>query len=320
MANSGFQTQVYYQPAPAIQGDFASTNPRAVVLAGPGALVAGPAGVTVGNFCWLSSVFVDGDQAPGAVTSSGTGNVAGFVHREQQALITSYLQTSSMIVPGGFPITVMDQGDFWALNSGSAQALPGQKAYATFADGTVTFGATATPTTGATSSASSVAASTFSVTGSIAGNVLTVTAVGSGVVVPGATISGTNVVTGSMIVSQLSGTAGGIGTYSVNYGEQSVASTTVSGTYGTLTIGGTVAGVFAINQVLTGTGVTAGTTITALGTGTGGAGTYIVNKNTVVSSTAINVSAINVETKWYAASSGLTGELVKITSWVGTQG
>ena len=320
MANSGFQTQVYYQPAPAIQGDFASTNPRAVVLAGPGALVAGPAGVTVGNFCWLSSVFVDGDQAPGAVTSSGTGNVAGFVHREQQALIQNYLQMSSMVVPGGFPITVMDQGDFWALNSGSAQALPGQKAYATFADGTVTFGATATPTTGATSSASSVAASTFSVTGSIAGNVLTVTAVGSGVVVPGATISGTNVVTGSMIVSQLSGTAGGIGTYSVNYGEQSVASTTVSGTYGTLTIGGTVAGVFAINQVLTGTGVTAGTTITALGTGTGGAGTYIVNKNTVVSSTAINVSAINVETKWYAASSGLTGELVKITSWVGTQG
>jgi hypothetical protein len=164
-----------------------------------------------------------------------------------------------------------------------------------------------------TSSASSVAGSTFSVTGSISGNLLTVTAVGSGTVVPGATISGTGVLTGTQIVGQLSGTPGGVGVYELNYGEQTVASTTISGTYGTLTVGGTVTGTFSVGDTITGSGVVAGTAITALGTGTGGAGTYIVNNNTVVSSTAINASQ-NVETKWIAMSGGLPGELVKISA------
>lgn len=59
----------------------------------------------------------------------------------------------------------------------------------------------------------------------------------------------------------------------------------ISGT--TLTVGGTVAGTFAIGQLLTGAGVTAGTTITALGTGTGGAGTYTVSASQTVASTTI---------------------------------
>ena len=41
--------------------------------------------------------------------------------------------------------------------------------------------------------------------------------------------------------------------------------------------------------------------------------TYYVNNNTVVSSSTINVVG-NVETKWVAMSSGLPGELVKISS------
>ena len=320
MANSGFQTQVYYQPAPAIQGDFASTNPRAVVLAGPGGLVAGPAGVTVGNFCWIVQGN-DPDGGPAVVNSFGAGNVSGFVHREQQALITSYLQTSSMVVPAGFPITVMDQGDFWILNSGSGQALPGQKAFANFADGTVSFAAAgATQATGGTSTTSTIAAGTSSFTGSITGSIMTVTAVSSGSIYPGTAISGTNVVSGSLVVAQLSGTALGVGTYSVSIPEQSVASTTISGTYGLFTVSGTVAGFYGVGDTLTGGSVTAGTTITALGTGTGGAGTYIVNPTQSRSSAAINVLASNIETKWYATSSALTGELVKITSWVGAQG
>jgi hypothetical protein len=59
----------------------------------------------------------------------------------------------------------------------------------------------------------------------------------------------------------------------------------ISGT--TLTVGGTVTGTFAVGMVLSGTGVTAGTTITALGTGTGGAGTYTVSASQTVSSTTI---------------------------------
>ena len=45
----------------------------------------------------------------------------------------------------------------------------------------------------------------------------------------------------------------------------------------TLTVTGSPSGTLAVGQLLTGTGVTTGTYITALGTGTGGAGTYIVN-------------------------------------------
>ena len=63
------------------------------------------------------------------------------------------------------------------------------------------------------------------------------------------------------------------------------SSSSISGT--TLTVGGTVTGTFAVGMVLSGTGVTAGTTITAIGTGTGGAGTYTVSASQTVSTTSI---------------------------------
>lgn len=65
-------------------------------------------------------------------------------------------------------------------------------------------------------------------------------------------------------------------------------STASSITGTTLTIGGTVGAFFAVGQEITGTGVAANTYITALGTGTGGAGTYTVNNSQTVASTAIN--------------------------------
>lgn len=66
--------------------------------------------------------------------------------------------------------------------------------------------------------------------------------------------------------------------------------TTSSITGTTLTVGGTVSGIFAVGQTISGTGVTAGTTITALGTGTGGAGTYTVSVSQTVSSTTITAA------------------------------
>jgi hypothetical protein len=54
-----------------------------------------------------------------------------------------------------------------------------------------------------------------------------------------------------------------------------------------LTISAVTAGVLAVGSVIAGSGVTAGTTITALGTGSGGAGTYTVGTSQSVSSTAI---------------------------------
>lgn len=307
-----FQTFVGTQPSPAVAGDFASANPRYSVDAGPGGLVAGAAGVVIGRFAWWSASEVDSNGAPAIVNNFGAGPVTGFVHREQQGLITQFLADSSMVIPQGFAMTLMSGGDFWVVNSGTTECNVGMFAYANFSNGAVTFAAAGAAAT-ASGTASSIAANTFSVTGSLSGNQLTVTAVGSGTVVPGATISGTNVATGTQIVSQLSGTAGGIGVYSVSIGEQNAASTTISGTYGTLTVGGTVTGTFGVGDSLSGTNVVAGTTITALGSGTGGAGTYIVNNNTVVSSTTIT-AATTVQTKWIAMSSGLPGELVKISS------
>lgn len=315
-----FQTFVGTQPSPAVAGDFASANPRASVLAGPGGLVSGPNGVFVGRFAWLSYDRVDSNNAPAEVNNVGNGNIPdGFVHRDQQGLITQFLSESSMLIPKGFAMTLMDSGDYWVQNDGTTEAVPGMVCYANYADGKATFAAAGSPGS-ASSTAASIAASTFSTTASITGDILTVTAVGSGTVVPGATISGTNVATGTQVVSQelplLTGEAlGGIGRYSLSIGEQTVASETISGTYGTMTVGGTITGAFGVGDTLSGTNVVTGTTITALGTGTGGAGTYIVNNNTAVSSTTITAGT-TIATKWFCRSTGLPGELVKISSTV----
>ena len=66
-----------------------------------------------------------------------------------------------------------------------------------------------------------------SVTGSISGTTLTVTAVGSGTLYPGSVLQGTGVTNNTTIVNQLSGTTGGVGTYTVNF-SQTAASTTIT--------------------------------------------------------------------------------------------
>lgn len=309
---SGFQTSVSVQPAPAVAGDFASANPRSSVLAGPGGLVCGPAGVYVGRFAWAGQGILDADGAAAEVANSGAGAPTGFVHREQQGMITVYLEEASMLVPAGFEITLMNGGDFWVKNDGATQALPGQKVYADLTDGKASAAATGSAATGG-SATGSIAASTFSVTGSIDDEILTVTAVGSGTLVAGATISGSGIASGTQIVEQLSGTAGGVGTYSVSIPEQTVASTTVSGTYGTFTAASALTGEFVLGGVLTGTGISVTTRITQFLTGTGGLGTYVVDVNTVVSSTTISQTG-NVETKWTVESSALPGELFKMSS------
>ena len=313
----GFQTKVTVQPAIGVEGDFASGNPRFAVLAGAGAFKAGANGVTVGRFAWTSDEFEDDVGGPAIVNNTGSGPVTGFVHREQQGLITQYLQDASMLVPAGFMVTVMSGGDFVVKNAGTNQALIGQKAYANFADGSVRFAPTGTPDSGGTSTASTIAPETSSFTASIAGNLMTVTAIVSGTLFSGEPVSGTNVAAGSAIVQQIlpleaGESLGGIGRYALNIPEQTVASEAMTGAYGLMTIGGTIGGTFEVGQTVTGTGVSAGTAITALGTGTGGAGTYIVNNSQTIASEALN-TALDVETKWIAMSPGLPGELVKIS-------
>ena len=314
---NGFQTRVNTQPAPGVAGDFASANMNKYsVLAGPGGIVAGAAGLYQARFAWLDWSRVDGDSAPALANNTGSGAPAGFVRRDQQALNTTYLSSASMLMPQGFPVTLFSEGDFWVVNDGAALAQPGMKAYANFADGKVTFAASGAASTAVVTG--TVAASTFSATGSIAGNILTVSAVASGPIVAGATVSGTGVAAGTKIVSQLTGTAGGVGTYAVNIAEQTVASTSLSGTYGTLTVSAVTSGVLGVGDVLTaGAGAVVGTVLTQFLTGTGGVGTYVVDNNTAVTSATTSIAltfATNVETKWYCRSTGLPGEVVKMSS------
>lgn len=319
----GFQTQVFNQPAQAVAGDRASQNPIATYDAGPGGLVADASGVSCGRFCWVTPPTDPNGTGSLATQAAGSGNVAGFLYNFTQALNTVFLSDASLVIPQGLPVGLATQGDFWVVNSGSTEAVVGQKAYASFGSGLVSFAAAGAPSVTSTATGSSVAASTFSVTASIQNDIMTVTAVGSGTVVNGATISGTGVTGTPQIASQISGTPGGVGVYALTVSQQkSIASETISGTYGTMTVGTMTVGTsFQVGQTLQATGaVVAGTVITQLLTGTGGNGsTFAVNNNTVVSSQAINAFG-NVETKWYAASSAQPGGLVKITSWVGTQG
>ena len=310
--SGSFQKQVNSQPAPAVEGDFCSTNPRYSVNAGPGGIVAGSS-LIVGRAAWVSPP-LDGDNFPAVANSFGAGNITGILHREQQALFTAYLQETSMQVPAGFNVTLMASADLWVKNNGSTNAQVKQKAYANFADGKFSFAATGAATSGATSTGTIAAETGSSWTGSIAGNIMTVAGAVTGLVVPGGILSGTNVITGTQVLSQISGTANGDGTYYVStYG--TVASTTISETYGLFTAVSGLTGTYAVGDVLAGSGgggVATGTQITGFGTATGGLGTYYVQTTQTVTSSSIT-SVLNVETPWIAMSAGNVGDLIKIS-------
>jgi len=299
---TGFQTQVNLTPAPAVEGDFASSNPRATVLAGPGGLVAGSGGVKVGRFAWVDDV--DGTT----VRSYGTfvGAPTGFVHREQQALITEYLGQSSMTIPVGFPVTLFNEGDFWAKVTGSTAATIGAAVYATYATGELTIGSAAT---GASTTASIGA--TFTASGS--GTNLTVTSV-TGLISIGDKLGvTTGISAGITIVSQTSGTPGGAGVYVTS------AATTISSA--TATCFGTVLNVTAVasGTVLVGAPVSApsGAVISSQISGaTGGIGLYRLDTSAAAYTASGTVTTTGgVLTSFKAQSVAAVGELVKISTW-----
>lgn len=190
-----FQKTVNTDPAPAVEGDFASANPRASMLAGPGALIAGAAGVIVGRFARAK-------DSDGTVSNAdpGVASRIGFVHRNQPALITAFLGSSSMTVYQGLEITLFDAGDFWCRFA--AGAAIGQKVFASYANGTAIAGTDGSPPAGA-----SVTATTVDTNATI-----TVTAVSSGALAVGQPVSGTGIPAGAYIASLGTGT-GGTGTY-----------------------------------------------------------------------------------------------------------
>jgi hypothetical protein len=202
----GFQTSVNMYPAIAIAGDFASDNPRSAVVSPEDGYVAGASGVVVGQFAWINSDGV-------TVSNSGQGVPSGFVHREQQALISTYLAETSLAIPKGWAVTLQDKGDYF--DSTSTAATRGQKAFAKFQDGSL-----ATAAAGST-------INTAVVTGSISGTTLTVTAVTSGTLSVGDLVYGSGVT--SAYITALGTGTGGTGTYTIS-ASQTVSSQTINGT------------------------------------------------------------------------------------------
>ena len=167
----------------------------------------------------------------------------------------------------------------------------------------------------------SIAPGTTSFTGSVAGEVLTVTS-GSGIIV-GGTLGGAGVTASTLITGQLSGTPGGVGTYAVSIA-QTVASEAMTETYGLLTVTVLASGNLAVGQTVAGTGVSAGTVITQLGTGVGGTGTYYVNISQTALSQALAGSGTAVAVTYdsisggFIVTSGITGPASTIGFATGT--
>jgi hypothetical protein len=110
---SGFQNQVYINPAVGLPGDFASSNPMIYKLSSTGRMVADANGVTVGHFAILNN----GTNTTGTVTSlpaaaPAAAEMVGFVHRETNAQIVTYLAESSVEIYPGQPVALFTKGDF----------------------------------------------------------------------------------------------------------------------------------------------------------------------------------------------------------------
>lgn len=299
-----FQRSVNMEPAPAVDGDFASANPRASMLAGPGALVAGPLGVVVGRFAranFSTGIATNADPGAGAL-----GSALGFCARPgNTAQITAWLGSASMIVMAGREITLHVKGDFWARFA--AGATPGQKVFASYADGSAIAGTAGSPPGGAVVTAVGGAV----VTGAISGTTLTVSAVSSGTLGVGSVLSGSGVTANTTITALGTGT-GGVGTYTVGT-SQTAASTTITATNQIMTVTGVTSGTLAVGQPISGSGVTSGSYITGLGTGTGGTGTYTISAAQQFASATVTAVG-SEETPFYVWSAASANELAKIST------
>lgn len=153
------------------------------------------------------------------------------------------------------------------------------------------------------------AASAFTGVIAITTGILTASSV-TGPIVPGATVSGGTTPAGTVIVSQLTGTPQGAGTYQTNIttavGSASLTSS-LSGS-GVLNVASALTGFVALGQVVAGAGVTAGTTITQVLFGsTNGLGNYLVSNSLTISSQAFTTGATVVTYDSTSSAFVLTG-------------
>lgn len=168
-----------------------------------------------------------------------------------------------------------------------------------------------------------VASPAAAFTAAIATTTMTVSAVASGVLIPGSVIVGATVA-GTTIVKQLTGTTGGTGTYQVSVSQTFASgSLTTTSTQGILTVSVVATGSLAAGQLLTGSGLTAGTTIVSQLSGTaGGVGVYVVSLNQTVGSEAMTVGIAVVSfdstSGGFVITAGTPGAAGSITYATGT--
>lgn len=303
-----FQNTVNRYNPLAVEGDFASANPRATAIAGEAGLVAGPLGVLVGRFAWLIPGSSAADTNGTIVTTFGQGGVKpyGFVGRKQgDALITTYLAENSNLIRAGFGLTLFTAGDFFAKVAGSTPATVGAAVYASYADGSVYIGAAPA---GATATGS--LGSTFTATGS--GTNLTTTSV-TGLISIGDGISGTGVPAGTTIVSGPAN--GGAGVYVTSVATTAAAATVTS--FGNVINVTAVTGTLVPGVAISGTGIPAGASIESQVSGAiGGIGVYTLNiPGTAYAASTALTTVGGILTSFIAQSVAAVGELVKIHNW-----
>lgn len=298
-----FQRTVNDFQAPAVEGDFASLNPFSSVLAGPGALVAPAGGLVVGRFAWV------GPQ--GQVSQSFVaGYQIGFLIRNEQALITLFLGEATLLVPSGFMITLVNSGDFWAKFP--AGATVDQNVYADPNTGI--------PLSGVTAPALGVGTATGGFSGTATLNsttTLNVTVVTHGIVSPGDVVAdsttGANIPTGTIIVQQLTGIAGGVGTYQMSQAATaSAVGDAVVTTSGFMLVTAIASGAFSQGDVFTGTDVAAGTAVVAQATPFAGVAT-------LASSTALVVTSVQPGTDLLRKGATITGQGIPAATTISTQ-
>ena len=132
------------------------------------------------------------------------------------------------------------------------------------------------------------------ITGTISGKILTVSGITSGAVALGQILKGAGIASGTKIVQFLTGAGGNVnevGTYQLNVSATTATpafTASISGT--TLNVTAIASGYLGVGAVISGTGVTAGTTITAILSASGGVGTYTVSASQTVTSSAMTAT------------------------------
>jgi hypothetical protein len=266
MGLANFQSKVNTVQAPGVAGDFASMNPFSSVLAGPGALVAPAGGLTVGNFAWVNPATLAVQQG---YTS---GYQIGFLGRNEQALITTFLDGYTLTVPEGFMVNLFNGGDFYAYFANGATS--GSQVYADETTGAPQMNAT-NVVTGEIGWVGTAALS------SVTGN-LTIATITSGILSIGDTVSGTGITSGTTITGLVSGTANTVGAvYSLSVAPTTESAEAVTSTSTVLNVTAVADGGLSVGDTITGTDVSSGTVIVSYGTGSGGIGTYNVLVNGV---------------------------------------